>query len=53
MLTPSIYPLEFVKTQEKYARAFLAQRTRLPTYRFDNIEALLDLIVSTATNMRE
>lgn len=39
--------------KEKYARAFLAQRTRLPTYRFDNIEALLDLIVSTATNMRE
>ena len=39
--------------KEKYARTFLDQRARSATYRFENIEVLLDLIVNTATNMRE
>lgn len=39
--------------KEKYTRAFLDQRARSATYRFENIEALLDLIVSTATDRRE
>jgi HEPN/Toprim N-terminal domain 1 len=39
--------------KEKYARAFLDLRARSTAYRFDNIAAVLDVIVRTATDMRE
>ena len=39
--------------KERYARAFFDQRARSTAYRFDNIASVLDLIVRTATDMRE
>jgi HEPN/Toprim N-terminal domain 1 len=39
--------------KETYARAFLDQRRILDSYRYDNIAAVLDLIVSAAIAMRE
>jgi hypothetical protein len=39
--------------KERHARAFLDQRGRSTAYRFDNIASVLDVIVRTATDMRE
>ena len=39
--------------KEEYARAFLELRSRSTAYRFDNIAAVLDVIVGTVTEMRE
>ncbi len=39
--------------KERYARIFLDQRERSTAYRFDNIASVLDIIVRTATDMRE
>jgi hypothetical protein len=39
--------------KERYARAFLDQKRILDGYRYDNIAAILDLIVDAAVAMRE
>ena len=39
--------------KETYARAFLRHRKRHSGYRYENIEEVLDLIITAATRMRE